>query len=89
MLGASGTGALVAGGAKAPPEAATDLRVLRAFIWQGVRQEPGALLSGVSLRDAQQLVAWGKAVIAPPALPADITRPASPASHSRKKEQAA
>lgn len=89
MLGASSTGALVAGGAKAPPEAVADLRVLRAFIWQGVRQEPGALLAAIALRDAQQLVAWGKAVIAPPAPPAESPSPASPASPSRKKEQAA
>ncbi len=93
MLGAASTGALVSGGAKALAEAVADLRVLRAFIWQGARQEPGALLPQIGLRDAQQLVAWGKAVIVPPAellpaSPAPASSPARPAS-SRHKETAA
>lgn len=85
MLGTAGAAALVAGGAGAPPDADTvALRVLRAFIWRGDRQPPDTILPAVPLRDAQQLVAWGKAAIVPPAPPAPPSPPARPASQTRK-----
>jgi hypothetical protein len=78
MIAAGNAGGLVAGGASAPSAAApAEVRVLRAFLWEGEVRQAGDVLTLADARDARMLVTWGKAEILPPAPPAEAP-PAEP-----------
>lgn len=62
MIAAANAAGLVAGGVKAPA-AKVSVRVLRAFRWDGARQEPETIITGVDARAAAELVQWNKAAI--------------------------
>lgn len=68
MLSSASAGAIVPGGAQAPAETVA-IRVLRAFLLHGQRQEPGAIIPGISRRLAVELVQWTKAEIVPDPAP--------------------
>jgi len=64
MLGTANAGGLVAGGGNSPPDDLVAVRVLRAFLWNGQRQEVGTILPGIPRRRVVEMLHWGKAEIA-------------------------
>ncbi len=80
---AADAGALVAGGAVAPPAPTpAEVRVLRAFLWDGVVRKVGEVFTLPDARDARALAAWNKVEILP-----DPEPEAAPAPKAKGKSK--